>query len=84
MKLTLIYGETTFTWITKGLLVTVVGEHTYSRFLIPRVRMIRTFQFSKRTIQVMFGRSLTLIMDDKLWAEHEEDIMHAVFGEGVK
>ncbi len=77
---TLVQGETTFYLVKRGLLVTICGEHTFTRFYIPRVASMSETTLGKNTT-VRFGRVLTLIMPTTMWNEHDNKIIAAAMGE---
>ena len=83
MRYTLKQEETGFQQCKRGFMVTMAGEHTFTRFFIPKVTAMSESTFGNNTT-VKFGKgTLTLTMPTEMWDEQGDDIVRAAMGEDV-
>ena len=82
MNLTLESGKTAFKYCKRGLLVTVLGEHTNIMFYIPRSNSMTITTLGKN-VTVKFGKNMKLTMSQLLWTTWQTAIIAAAMGEDV-
>lgn len=73
-------GVTTIRQIKRGVMVTIAGEYTFTRVLIPKVSFMSETTLVNNTT-VRLGANLTLIMPNKMWDEHDAMIVRAAMGD---
>ena len=82
MNLTLEAGKTTFKYCKRGLLVTVLGDHTDIMFYIPRSNSMSITTLGK-SVSVKFGKNMKLTIPPVLWNTWKQAIIAAAMGEDV-
>lgn len=82
MNLTLESSKTVFKYCKRGLLVTVLGDHTDIMFYIPRSNSMTITTLGK-TVIVKFGKNIKLTMPYVLWDTWKQAIIVAAMGKDV-
>jgi len=82
MRRTLKQGETSFSHVKRGLLITEVGEFTVAMYYIPRSNKVLVTSMGSN-VTVKLGGSMQLTMPESMWEKHETDIIEAALGTDV-